>query len=112
MKNVGEAATHQTVTIPDETVSVECGHIDIVLESLGSWADPAMQYSKARVGYRGHPKSPLILSVPVEGVEDGAPISPEQVAQLLEKMMETLLPACTVYVTAAAETFGYVEPDF
>ena len=106
---MGDSSGLQDITIGDK-VLVTDGMIAFTIESMGVWIDPACDFNKARVGYRMHPTLNLEIAVPVTGVKEGEPVSPEQAAQILEAFMASLLPACKVFVTAVSGQFGYREP--
>ena len=105
--------TEMTVAlqIDPDTTTVIGNELDFVVEDIGIWADPAFNYSKGRVGVRAHPHNSLRVRIPVTGnVNPNEPITPVQLSEVVASFMETLMPACKILVTSAAEEFGYVEP--
>lgn len=86
------------------------GYVDFTVDRTSAWIDPASNYSKARVGFNLLPVTNLTLRIPVEGAKVGQPITPEDMAVILQTALAMNLPACKMFIGAASGDFGYTPP--
>lgn len=87
------------------------GFIEAKVVKFGVWNAVDWNRQKTRVGANYEPHDVLIVRFPVKDVARGQPVTPEQVAVLLEQAMRTVLPSCKVFVEAAVDNFGYQEEE-
>lgn len=92
-------------------VAVGDGFIEAKVVKFGVWDTISWNRQKTTVGANYEPYSKLVVRFPIKDTARGQPITPEQVAVLLEQAMRAVLPSCKVFVTEAAMDFGYQEEE-
>ena len=106
-----EEKAEYTVEVAPETSAVGDGFIEAAVTKFGVWNSISWNRQGTKVGVNYEPYNELVVRFPVKDVARGQPITPEQVAVLLEQAMRVVLPSCKVFVTEAATDFGYQEGE-
>jgi len=108
----GDQESLHTVTIAaEQPPPLEDGLVRVMLVKAHTWIDVVWNYNKARLGFTLLPTSHGFVDVPVEGVVQGQPLTPDQMAALLEGALRMVIPACRVFVAATQDDYGADTTD-
>ena len=101
-------ATMLTITTP----ATEDGAVLVRVVKMGAWVLPKYRYHDANVGLSVEPHGQLLVEIPIENVKEGDHLDVGQVAELLNKILDMSLPACSVFVEHAGRDFTEQEDSF
>lgn len=92
--------------------AVKDGSISLLITKVGSWFQVNVNRNQSTMGYNSVPAGPLIVDIPVEGVEKEKAINTEQAAKLFASQLECLFPMAEVFVKRAKVDFQERKDSF
>ena len=94
-----------------ENTSVKDGFIEVRITKLNTWGEFSAYGQKLNTGFTTEPTN-LVLGISVEGVKEGEVVSIDEVAQLLQKQLDVLMPTARIFTKSAEDKFEPREDNF
>jgi hypothetical protein len=85
--------------------AVRDGEVDVLVTRSSYWMDSAAARNKMRIGFDAAPSGNMIVSIPVEGVEEGQKLTPEQLSQFLQENMKSLFGTVHLFIEESQSDF-------
>ena len=101
---MSEVKTEYEVSVSPEAVGD--GMVRLQVLKMAPWFEITWNRQHLTHGISVAPSNILQVDVPVEGVSPDTPLTVDQLAELLTKTMEAVLPTCKVFIESVEDDFG------
>lgn len=98
--------THELTMRAGSSSACEEGVVLIEVTKLAPWFSMSWNRQGLTHGITARPYGFLMVEVPVEGASSDKPLTVGQLAELLTKTMEAVLPTCKVFIESVEADFG------
>lgn len=104
---MAEVKSEHVTIIANNGPATKDGTVIVEVTKFAPWFEMHWNRQGLTHGITAIPSGTLLVEVPVEGVLEGGHITPDQLAELLVGLMNTVLPTCKVFVESVEEDFGF-----
>jgi len=98
---------HELTMRAGSSSACEDGAVLIEITKLAPWFSVSWNRQGLTTGVTARPYGFLMVKIPVEGASSDKPLTVGQLAELLTKTMEAVLPTCKIFVESVEDDFGF-----